>query len=865
VLHAGTFRTYNYSQRLILCTTCLALTLGPAAILSLSMETSSTQDTIAVELGSVMSKRSCNTENESLCKPSDEESRIKPDAQPKQPHDRHGLIVTFVLQLACFLWLAPIVTLLTFNFTPFIIGASAWCPHHKCNPGLFTADTSTTIKNTHRFDEQDHNLLGALQFVAKLLEIWFTLIAAALVSKMTFWLARKDEGLPIGLLTRPSGFADLPGTLEPLVQKARRSSFNPKTVWKSTPSVFNRKRASGKKSRRWPIRFFVILTAILCVVCNLMGPAVAVLVLPTLRWLSTPPVGDRTFNRMGADDPPQPAPDGSIDRYFSWSTECTGDDFVNLALSCATDPYASKLDAWIDTYIASGNYGDGLTQEWSVKFRVNQTYSVQESESIDGQQNPTVTWWTPCRQLLSSLDDDLGTVQTISQGYSDTDIDEVYGSDIERRFVGSPDTYTNYNNSLRLILERKGPILGAIVQIHHDRDGSSTWTSKISDDRSIRCYRDYDLLYAPFHEENLNAMSSGNFTKCVRVGSGWSELNRYTNFTIAGEHDNTTNVTTPSVKFSIFSSDKAQFFANNILPSWLPLECLQRGDVPSTTVYCDWDRLFHTDPDAVLYNRTQNVTTIEMSTKQANTNNTDGQLSRLTVDFVTFLNFTTYEMDASLLTNPAALVTTQTLPTNGTSILVHPTWMLAAWTVDQYGTLRSNRTATKEVLQTMKLFSSFDLNSEDALFEDLDSHISYISLLPVTQALSMIDYTTTAHRSTKAANAENERDPTRPRLFRTARMYVWAYGVNGRTSKFGIAVAIAGIVIVLAQTTLGFVDRRKPPSLDQLLVAALEYAPRDDFHGFRDDDYKVTKTRFRLREEASKKGQYFFKRPGVGM
>jgi hypothetical protein len=493
---------------------------------------------------------------------------------------------------------------------------------------------------------------------------------------------------------------------------------------------------------------------------------------------------------------------------------------------------------------------------------VNQTSGAPELEFVDSQQHPTVTWWIPCRELLSGLDDDLNTVQMISQGYSDQEIDEDYGSDIERRLIDSPDTYVSYNNSLRLILERKGPVLGAIVQMHHDLDETATWTSMIDDERNIRCYRDYDLMRAPFYEEREYTTSSENFTKCLRVGSGWGGLNKATGFTIAGEYDDTTNSTSPDVEFSIFSSDKAQFFPNNIYPSWLPPECLKDGQVPSTTGYCDWERLFHTEPDAPLYNRTQNVTTIEMSTNQASTNNTSSLLTRFTVDFVTFLNFTTYELDASLLTNPVALATTQTLPPTGISIHVDPAWMLAAWTVDQYGTTKSNRTATKEVLRTMQRLSSSDIDDE---FPDLiDHHLSYISLLPIAEALSMVYYNTTAHSSTKAAIARAARDPTHPHLTRRARLYVWAYGINGRTSTWGAAVACIGIVIVLAQTLLGFVDRRKPPGLDELLVAALEYVPRDDFRqGIGRHGDEVAKVQFVVQEKKACNGRYVFERPGA--
>jgi hypothetical protein len=782
--------------------------------------------------------------------------------QRKQPNDRHGLIATFALQLACFLWVVPIVTLLTFNFMPYVVGASAWCPNGKCNPGLFALSPSMTIENMRRFDEQDHNLLGALQIVAKLLEIWFTLIAAALVSKMTFWLARRNKGLPVGLLTKSSGFADLPETLvEPLLRKARTSASNPKValdtlrrIWKAILSIFNSDQRGSPNTRRWSIRIFVIITAILCMVCNLIGPAIAVLVLPTLRWVPTELVGDRTFESMGASERPQV---GEGDSYFNISTHCKQDDFDNLSLSCATDPFASKLDSWIGSYVASDGNGNGLSQEWSIKFRVNQTSSAPELEFFDDQQNPTTIWWVPSRQLLYSLDDDLMKVQLISQGSNDTTADEDFGQETLRRLIDTPNTYVGYNNSLRLILERKGPILGAIVQIHEDFDGTAAWSSTIDDDRSVRCYRDYDLTYTPL---SVAVMPYETFTKCVRVGSGWSELNEATGFTIAGEYDDTMNSTSPGVEFLIFSSDKAQFFPNNTFPSWLPPDCLIDGQVPSTTVYCDWEKLFQTEPGAYLYNRTQNVTTIEMSTTRALANSTsDFSTSTLTVDFVTFLNFTTYELDASLLTNPVALATTQALPQTGTSIHVHPAWMLAAWTVDEHGTLKPNRTATKEVLQTMHLFSDPD---PDSGFADP----SYISLLPITQALSMIDYNTIAHGSTKAAIAQAALDPAHPHLTRRARLYAWAYGITGRTSRWGAAVAIIGILIVLVQTALGFVDRRKPPSLDQLLVAALEYVPKDDFsQGVGRHDDEVEKVHFLVHEKKACKGQYLFERFNAGV
>lgn len=383
------------------------------------------------------------------------------------------------------------------------------------------------------------------------------------------------------------------------------------------------------ESREWLIHGFIAFTGFLSIMCNFMGPAVAVLVLPTLKWVDTRPIGDLNFVSMGAGEPPQMAPYAETGRYFSSNTDCTEDDFQNLTFSCAANPYASKLDSCIGTYIAAGDYIDGLTQGWSVKFRVNQTFSVPVLGSVDDQHSSAITWWTPSRQVLSSLDVDRSMVEMISQCYSDPDMDSIYSEGIRNQLpLDSPDTYANYNNSLRLTLQRRGPVLGAIVQMHWESNVSRAWTSKIDDSRSVRCFSHYDLLYAPFYE-SLGATwtSSGNFTKCVKVGSGWNELNKELNFTIVGEHNYTTNVTSPGVEFSIYSSDQAQFFENGTYLSWLPSDCLQAGQVP-TTAECNWDKLFYTSRFADLYNRTQNVISIEMSTGRPITNGTEEHFPR---------------------------------------------------------------------------------------------------------------------------------------------------------------------------------------------------------------------------------------------
>ena len=236
-----------------------------------------------------MPQRQQNPEAVSLCSrppspsSSNEHGLTKLElGQHPQLVDKRGWLPTLLIQSACFLWLLPIAALLALNFEKYIVGASAWCPDRDCYVGWFNPVRSVPLQNLRSFDKRDHNLLGALQFVAKALEIWFSLIATALVYIITFLIAGKRDGLPIGYLTRPSEFANLPGLLDPL-------------LWRTLPSVSRRKGKAESKSYRPRIYLFISFTILLCLICNLMGPATAVLALPSLQWITTPHLGNHTF------------------------------------------------------------------------------------------------------------------------------------------------------------------------------------------------------------------------------------------------------------------------------------------------------------------------------------------------------------------------------------------------------------------------------------------------------------------------------------------------------------------------------------------------------------------------------------------
>jgi hypothetical protein len=184
--------------------------------------------------------------------------------------------------------------------------------------------------------------------------------------------------------------------------------------------------------------------------------------------------------------------------------------------------------------------------------------------------------------------------------------------------------------------------------------------------------------------------------------------------------------------------------------------------------------------------------------------------------------------------------------------------MLAAWTVDNNGVLPPDRTATVETVRTLNRFRTVDVDDTEQ-FNLLSDRLDYLSLLPVVQALSLIDFTTKAHGSVQAAR-QVAKESGQPHLTRRAHIFVWAYGLDSRTAKIGVTVGIVGILIVLMQVVFGFVDSRRPGSLTQLLVAALEHVPTGEFIGVGAREDGMARTPFRMQETAEAAGGDLFKR-----
>ena len=98
----------------------------------------------------------------------------------------------FFSQLVSLLWLGPIITLLVLNFRNHVIGASIWCPFGKCSSDAFGDDA---IATAIRLDKRDHDLLASFQFAAQAIEIWFLIIATALLYDVGMIFARRYVNL----------------------------------------------------------------------------------------------------------------------------------------------------------------------------------------------------------------------------------------------------------------------------------------------------------------------------------------------------------------------------------------------------------------------------------------------------------------------------------------------------------------------------------------------------------------------------------------------------------------------------------------------------------------------------------------------
>lgn len=638
------------------------------------------------------------------------------------------------------------------------------------------------IERAQKLDRDDHNTNGALQFVAKLLEIWFMIVAAGLVYDVGLLFARKGGGLPIGYLLTHLEFTDL------------RYIFNP-LLW--TSPLPHRHSAPENRMRIVKLYFFAILTALLTILANLMGPATAVLVLPTLQWIDTPHVMNSTFNGTNVMFPPQ-----ASDTFdFCNETQILAHNY-----SCTSGIFADSLDALAAQGIAS------ITESWSSDGII--LWGVTQEEALQFAYNGTgdKLTWIANRQVLREMSHEYLKTQGL---FAESDPPEY------------PDK--RYNNSLQTILQRQGPSFGVQTSCY----SGEIIDFELDDDnyRWVRCYTGWTLDGISY------------YNKCLRLGQGFNNTNLDAQFSL--------EVVDPAVEESelgvgVYFADKATYYNETTSFGSGIKACVENNE---TSIQCDWDTVFDSsDLPPELKNTSINVGVVSYRVPGASDD------SRVWCDHVTYQSFPDYSVDTRFMSNPLSLVTLNNLPGNATfPQIVNPDWFLAAWSADNEGSVDGNRKAVKELVRVLPAYYNTTWNDTASIYDR--ATFSVIHMYTLGQALSLVPYTTTPPPSLAEAEQANKDKNVHPVLHTWATTHVWAYGISGRTAKLGVAVVSLGALCVLARFLVGIRIGISGLSTVEVLAAAFEHRHQGELDGLEEETH-LAKVRYTVAEEADGKHRF---------
>lgn len=264
---------------------------------------------------------------------------------------------------------------------------------------------------------------AGLQYVAQAFEIWFLIIATNLLYDVVMLFARSSQGMPVGFMLTHLEFDNPKNLANPLLWTS---------AFRGKPAT----RKERKRSHTIKLFLFALLAALITVLVNLMGAATAVLLIPSLSWVSTPKFPQQRFESIAL----APGPIG--DTVFPGI--CDNNQLIAGNYSCTTSVYGPSLDEWAAIaqsslqQLSQPNGGAilGTSQEAAVQFALN--------ASSDSQQI-----WIANRQVLRDVSGDY--LEATGQGWNKTNV----AGDTED---DTPDP--RFTKSLQTILQRTGPALG---------------------------------------------------------------------------------------------------------------------------------------------------------------------------------------------------------------------------------------------------------------------------------------------------------------------------------------------------------------------------------------------------------------------
>ena len=649
------------------------------------------------------------------------------------------------------------------------------------------------------------NLLGGLQFGAKAAEVWFMFIAVSLVFQVTSILARSEHGLPIGYLTAYTEFTDLLYLFKP-------------TLWTSAHSAPGQR---GQKHKRRTMRYYAfgLFVAFTCIVANLVGPLVAVLMIPTLNWVDM----DKTYAQRfgGMLSAAAPVGDDTI-------LGCTQDNFTAGHWNCTRLYYGHSLDSlieygWTDFLQTLADPYSNVTSHTPTPSREQGLALRFNTSQVNDLDNSTISW-APNRQVVRALSQDL-------QAYYNASSNPM-------------SRYAQYNNSLHLTLQRQGPI----VAFDWAWIGTNVTVTTIARDKQVRCYQHcyWDLT---------DPDDPKPWAKCFRVGTGWNATNALANFTFARDSPslnsslNANDLVDPVVTNAFFA-DKSAWVQTALIPGVDMPPCLPNGTAPTDRSDCDYDKFFSAPvPDVIPDNRTFTSTD---SFVVENTLRSDPALALMTEAHYS-LGFTTYAADVSGFSPNWGIVEIDSFPDRSalTPLAVHPAWYLAAWSVADGANVGWARPSARQVqLTTQNLHDTLKSRGHHIASNgsDYDQILwAYTAINAGLQTASLLPYTFTDPSVDGLSFSKD--DGLRPQLWNNVRRQVWSFGLDSRTSKLSVGVVFVAVALVALRSALMVVTRTKHREPGEMLIAAMKHSPRGEFETAMASQMRMERVRFGIQDD----------------
>ncbi|KAG8528352.1 uncharacterized protein KY384_007270 [Bacidia gigantensis] len=332
---------------------------------------------------------------------------------------------------------------------------------------------------------------------------------------------------------------------------------------------------------------------------------------------------------------------------------------------------------------------------------------------------------------------------------------------------------------------------------------------------------------------------------CFRTGKGFNHVNNIRSFWIGS------NDSRGSINVDVFFADMVTF--------WTDTDDFGTGIRPCLTHYynasCDWDFIFSDQhlPEYLKCCTDSNF----VSSYSLPISDSYKSEARFFLSTQAYMHFPLYQLDISKKTNPTLLVQFQNTGIKGGTepVVIHPDWFLAAWSVDNNGTVDGYRGIAQSLFNLLPSTSNSDSSEESLIVSNMCTYVLFQTLTMPTFANTSFDIKDrTMIFPSSAANASS------PHVLETwAIRNVWTYGLNSRTAYWGIAVVLLGCLIVITKLIVGAKTSVIQFSPIEMLIAAVKFEPRGEFTGLGKTKDRAS-IRFSLQQETDDSPEFVSRR-----